>query len=164
MSQIHAPTGTASSGTGGSKRVPSAATATGGLALQNVKGLDVAGNEVELEYEPSVVGKVGLDVPFVAGVRAGGEVRYVGSQMCENPEVGGLQPNDPPQAAADLLRFETHPVMAVSHLPLVERLVGRLLAGHAGAGRLVFRPGTAAALTGGGDDWTLDWLVHPDMV
>lgn len=79
-------------------------------------------------------------------------------------EVSGLLPNDPPQEAADLLRFEAAPVLAVSHLPLVEYLVGRLLAGNPARGRLTFRPGTAAALTGGGDDWALDWLVHPDMV
>lgn len=67
-------------------------TATGDLTLQDVKGFDGAGAEVELEYEPAVVGKVGLDVPLPMQVRGTGDVRFVGSQSCENPEVGGLQP------------------------------------------------------------------------
>ena len=67
-------------------------TATADLTLQDVKGFDAAGNEIELEYEPSVMGKVGLQVPLPADFRAGGDVRFVGEQRCENPEVGGLQP------------------------------------------------------------------------
>jgi len=66
-------------------------TATGELTLQDVRGLDLSGNEIELEYEPTVVGKLGLDVPLPAGFRASGDVRFVGTQMCENPEIGGLQ-------------------------------------------------------------------------
>ncbi len=66
-------------------------TATGELTLQDVKGLDASGGEIELEYEPAVVGKLGLDVPLLAEFRAAGNVRFVGTQMCENPEIGGLQ-------------------------------------------------------------------------
>lgn len=64
-------------------------TLTADLTLQDVKGFNRAGDEVELEYEPSVMGKVGLNVPLPAAFRAGGEVRFVGEQMCVNPEVGG---------------------------------------------------------------------------
>jgi iron complex outermembrane recepter protein len=67
-------------------------TLTGDLTLQDVKGFDADGSEVQLEYEPSVAGKFGLDVPLFSAVRAGGEVRYVGTQFCQNPESGGLQP------------------------------------------------------------------------
>ncbi len=67
-------------------------TFNGDLTLQNVAGYDNDGTEVELEYEPSVLGKLGFDVPIPAEFRFGGEGRYLGAQMCENPEVGGLQP------------------------------------------------------------------------
>lgn len=67
-------------------------TLTGDLTLQDVNGFDPTGAEIELEYEPAVVGKVGVDVALPAGLRGGTELRWVGEQRCENPEVGGLQP------------------------------------------------------------------------
>ncbi len=66
-------------------------TATGDVTVQDVKGFGEDGNEVRLEYEPSVVGKLGLDVPLPWSVRGGGDVRFVGAQRCENPEIGALQ-------------------------------------------------------------------------
>jgi len=66
-------------------------TLTGDLTLQDVKGFDSDGSEVQLEYEPAVAGKFGVDVPLLARIRAGGQLRYIGSQFCENPEAGGLQ-------------------------------------------------------------------------
>jgi iron complex outermembrane receptor protein len=68
-----------------------ATTATGDLTLQTVAGFDETGGEVALEYEPKIVGKMGLDVPLPGKVRASGAVRYVGTQLCENSEVGTLQ-------------------------------------------------------------------------
>jgi len=68
------------------------ATINGDLTLQSVKGVDADGADVELEYEPAVVGKFGVDFPIPADFRVGGEARYMGRQACENPEVGGLQP------------------------------------------------------------------------
>lgn len=67
-------------------------TASGDLTLQRVKGFDTDGSEVELEYEPSVLGKLGLVVPLPAELQVGGDLRFVGEQRCENPEAGGLQP------------------------------------------------------------------------
>lgn len=68
-----------------------ATTATGDLTLQTVAGFDETGGEVALEYEPKIVGKMGLDVPLPGKFRASGAVRYVGTQLCENSEVGTLQ-------------------------------------------------------------------------
>jgi iron complex outermembrane receptor protein len=67
-------------------------TLNGDLTLQSVTGFEADGTEVELEYEPAVSGKLGFDIPIPAQLRFGGEGRYVGTQMCQNPEVGGLQP------------------------------------------------------------------------
>jgi iron complex outermembrane receptor protein len=67
-------------------------TLSGDLTVQTVKGLEADGDEVELEYEPSVAGKVGAIVPIPARIQLGADARYVGEQLCENPEVGGLEP------------------------------------------------------------------------
>jgi len=67
-------------------------TLTGDLTLQDVKGIDGDGTEVELEYEPTLAGKIGANVPLPAEVWLAGDMRYMGEQKCENPEVGGLQP------------------------------------------------------------------------
>jgi iron complex outermembrane receptor protein len=69
-----------------------ATTMSGDVTLQSAQGFDASGAEIELEYEPKVAGKLGIDVPLPAEIWAGGEVRFVGSQLCQNPEVGGLQP------------------------------------------------------------------------
>ncbi|MEJ2203606.1 MAG: TonB-dependent receptor [Gemmatimonadota bacterium] len=65
---------------------------TGDLTLQHVHGHEADGTKVDLEYEPSVAGKAGLEVPVPAGARAVGQLRYMGEQRCANPETGGLQP------------------------------------------------------------------------
>jgi iron complex outermembrane receptor protein len=64
---------------------------SGDLTLQDVKGLEEDGSEVELEYEPDVSGKlaVGLDLPWE--VLGSADLRFMGDQFCQNPEVGGLQ-------------------------------------------------------------------------
>ena len=62
-----------------------AATASGDLTVQSVKGFDESGDEVELEYEPSIAGKLGLNVPLPEGFSISSELRFVGEQRCENP-------------------------------------------------------------------------------
>jgi iron complex outermembrane receptor protein len=57
-----------------------------------VRGRDAGGNEVLLEYQPAIVGRLGIDFPLPASFRGGGGLRFVGEQRCENPEIGGLQP------------------------------------------------------------------------
>jgi iron complex outermembrane receptor protein len=70
------------------------ATLTGDLTLQDVKGFEADGTEVELEYEPALAGKFGLEGPLLAALRGSAAVRYMSQQLCENPEAGGLQPLD----------------------------------------------------------------------
>ena len=66
-------------------------TATGDLTVQDVRGRDAGGNEVLLEYEPAIVGRLGIDVQLPTSFRGGGGLRFVGEQRCENPEIAGLQ-------------------------------------------------------------------------
>ena len=68
------------------------ATVSADLTVQSARGISDTGAHVELEYEPSVYGKLGVDVPLLAGVRAASEFRFVGEQRCQNPEIGRLQP------------------------------------------------------------------------
>ena len=68
-------------------------TLAGDLTVQEREGLRRSdGREVELEYEPSVAGKVGGMVPLPAELHFGADLRYVGRQLCQNPEAGGLEP------------------------------------------------------------------------
>jgi len=67
------------------------ATLSGDLTLQSVKGYDEDGTEVELEYEPSVMGRAAMVYPLPSAWRVSADLRFVGSQRCENPEADGLQ-------------------------------------------------------------------------
>jgi iron complex outermembrane receptor protein len=64
---------------------------SGDLTFQSVKGIDASGARVDLEYQAAVFGRTGMVMPLPAAFQAAGEVRFVGAQRCENPEVGGLQ-------------------------------------------------------------------------
>ena len=72
-------------------RTMGVATLTGDLTIQDVTGIDQNGGRVKLEYEPVITGRFGLETPLGAIFRASGDIRVMGSQMCENPEIGGLQ-------------------------------------------------------------------------
>ena len=77
------------------------ATLSGDLTIQDVNGIDKRGAHVQLEYEPVITGRVGLETPVGNIFRASGNVRVMGNQMCENPEIGGLQ-NLPHSSTLDL--------------------------------------------------------------
>ncbi len=67
------------------------ATLSGDLTIQDVTGIDQKGLRVQLEYEPTITGRVGVETPLGDVFRASGTLRFLGNQMCENPEIGGLQ-------------------------------------------------------------------------
>jgi iron complex outermembrane receptor protein len=68
-----------------------ATTLTGDLTLQRVRGLDDAGLLVPVEYEPSVRGKAGLEIPLPNGIQGSATVRFESQQSCENHEIGRAQ-------------------------------------------------------------------------
>lgn len=70
------------------------ATLTGDLTLQDVKGLDADGREVELEYEPTVSGSLGLRGPLPWRITGTTDLGFVSDQYCQNPEAGGLEAFD----------------------------------------------------------------------
>ena len=82
---------------------------------------------------------------------------------CE--EMAGLGPNDPPDALIDELSKRTEDMLLVSHMPLVGRLVNRLVGGAEGNVIVAFLPGSIACLERGEDQcWVIDWFLRPDIV
>ncbi|MFQ5536889.1 MAG: TonB-dependent receptor plug domain-containing protein [Gemmatimonadota bacterium] len=63
---------------------------SGDLTLQKTYGLDMEGRRVDLEYEPSVYGRVEAETPLPGRLRGSAQVRFTGAQMCEDPERGGM--------------------------------------------------------------------------
>jgi iron complex outermembrane receptor protein len=63
----------------------------GDITLQRVRGLEPDGTEVRLEYEPAVAGKLTAQLPLFAEIVGVAGVNYLGEQLCENPEAGGLE-------------------------------------------------------------------------
>lgn len=61
------------------------------LTLQHVRGLTEGGEEVELEYEPTAAGKVGVDLALPDRWTAAADLRFASEQFCQNPEIGGLE-------------------------------------------------------------------------
>jgi iron complex outermembrane receptor protein len=63
----------------------------GDLTLQRTRGITPEGDEVKLEYEPEVAGKLSAFIPLPLGLEGGASGRFMGEQYCENPEMGGLE-------------------------------------------------------------------------
>ncbi|MBT6095801.1 MAG: phosphohistidine phosphatase SixA [Rhodospirillaceae bacterium] len=78
----------------------------------------------------------------------------------------GLKPNDPTDPVADAVDAWTEDTMVVSHLPLVGKLVARLVTGSEHGAVAQFHPGAVACLTrgGNGDGWTIAWTMGPDLL
>ena len=76
--------------------------------------------------------------------------------------VRGLQPDDPPGIARDLVRGETRDVMLVGHMPHLGRLLRLLLAGEQDA--TVDYPAHAIIAlesSDGGETWNERWRIAP---
>jgi len=67
---------------------------SGDLTIQRARGITPEGNEVRLEYEPAVAGKLTGFVPLPLDFEASASGRFMGRQYCENPELGGLESFD----------------------------------------------------------------------
>lgn len=78
--------------------------------------------------------------------------------------VSGLSPNDDPDAMAAVLQVETARVMLVSHLPFLSRLVSLLLINDPDRVVVDFRPTTFVALSRQGTEWTIEAVVHPELI
>jgi iron complex outermembrane receptor protein len=67
---------------------------SGDLTLQRARGETSDGDEVRLEYEPAIAGKLSTFLPLPLDMKGSVSGRFMGEQYCENPEIGGLQAFD----------------------------------------------------------------------
>lgn len=67
---------------------------SGDLTLQDVTGWNPEGSAVDLEYEPAFMAKLGVQREALWDVVASADLSVVGSQLCQNPEIGGLESFD----------------------------------------------------------------------
>lgn len=67
---------------------------SGDLTIQHTRGFTEEDEEVRLEYEPSIAGRLTASAPLFFSLQGTASTRFVGSQYCENPEMGGLQSFD----------------------------------------------------------------------
>ena len=85
----------------------------------------------------------------------------------------GLAPNDSVEIAADFIAGWSDDTMVVGHLPFMDRLASRLVAGSEEANVAAFQPGTVVCLEradgdedgdGDGGGWALAWMVRPELL
>ncbi|MHC4547796.1 MAG: phosphohistidine phosphatase SixA [Planctomycetota bacterium] len=80
-------------------------------------------------------------------------------------EVDGLAPLDDVGPVAQALAGERADLMLVGHLPHLDRLASRLVAGDAEAALLRLRPAGVVCLERDEEDrWTLAWAVAPELI
>ncbi len=80
-------------------------------------------------------------------------------------EHGGLEPNGPAKPIAKEIGKEIGELMIVGHLPFMDRLASTLLAGEKDQEFVCFDEATVACLERDeGGQWTLLWLVAPQLV
>ncbi len=83
----------------------------------------------------------------------------------ESEEMAGLGPKDSPDALIDELSKRADDMLLVSHMPLVGRLVNRLVGGAEDNVIVAFLPGSIACLERDEDQcWVIDWFLRPDIV
>ena len=86
-------------------------------------------------------------------------------RLVVSPEAaGGLAPNDPPEAALELIHCSSSDLMLVGHLPHLSRLASLLLVGAAERPVVRFRMGGVVCLAR--DDsgvWALEWMLVPEL-
>ncbi len=78
----------------------------------------------------------------------------------------GLAPGDPTDPVISALSGWNEDTMLVSHLPLVGKLVARLVSGDESRDIVTFRTGAVTCLrhAEGNRGWTLAWAVGPDLL
>jgi phosphohistidine phosphatase len=77
----------------------------------------------------------------------------------------GLNPKDPARAATQLLVHSGDDTMVVGHLPLLGKLVSRLVTGNKEPALVTFVPGTVVCLERGeSGSWTVAWMVGPELL
>ncbi len=126
--------------------------------------------EAEVKRVAQWVFKVGISVSEIlhsGKLRAEQTASIFGNYL--NPENGsipvtGIAPNDDCLPVGKMLNKETEPLMMVGHLPFLSRLSSFLLLDNPNASFLQFKTASMVCLEKVEDQWTLAWVIHPDIV
>ena len=124
----------------------------------------------EVERVGAFAARAGVKVRQIrhSGKRRAEETALILGRHLSAPDgavgVAGLAPKDDPRPVARGLRSETQPLMLVSHLPLLDRLAGLLIAGDAERSVVQFRQGGMVCLTAEGTRWAVAWAVTPECL
>lgn len=78
-------------------------------------------------------------------------------------QTDGIGPKDPVKPFIRRVENWQDDVLVVGHLPFMERLAGRLVAGRAN-GAVHFGFGTVLCLELEGEDWRVLWMVRPELL
>jgi phosphohistidine phosphatase len=78
--------------------------------------------------------------------------------------VEGISPNDDVVPIVEELKQLDQPVMLVSHLPFLDRLLEELVTGNPNAEPTAFQVGALVALARENGEWTIRWFISPDKI
>ena len=96
--------------------------------------------------------------------RQTGDILAAGLNLPEPIEIDGLAPLDDPSIWTCRLEELTDSIMLVGHLPHLARLTGALLCGGPEAAPVRFQMGGVVALVKKDGQWSLEWMLVPDML
>jgi phosphohistidine phosphatase len=78
--------------------------------------------------------------------------------------MSGLNPNNPVEPVARRIADWTSDVMLVGHLPVMGKLVARLVTGDERKPVAAYAPGTVVCLEqGDAGHWAIRWMVRPEL-
>jgi len=78
----------------------------------------------------------------------------------------GLEPDDSTDRLAETIDTWTEDTLVAGHMPLMGRMVARLVAGNEDTPVVHYTPGTVVCLERGGNGggWTIAWVVRPELL
>lgn len=79
-------------------------------------------------------------------------------------EYGGLAPNDDVVSIKNSLRNKKEDMAIVSHLPFLDKLASLLLCGVMDMNIINFRMGEIVCLNGKDNNWTVEWVILPEII
>ena len=99
--------------------------------------------------------------------RARQTAELLGSALAPGKDIdahSGLDPNDPTQPFAEEVLSWEDDVLVVGHLPFMDKLVARLVAGNEDRSIVTIRPGAMVCLERTeASDWRVTWMVRPEL-
>ncbi len=99
--------------------------------------------------------------------RARQTAELLGSALAPGKDIdahSGLDPNYPTQPFAEEVLSWEDDVLVVGHLPFMDKLIARLVAGNEDRSIVTIRPGTMVCLERTeASDWRVTWMVRPEL-